>query len=188
MQDQESPVVPSAETARTLAPAKGGQAEPTISPIIAGRAALLEDLKRRNAAGLKVLGSAEILAAEDRKFRVVDVPEWGGEVIVRNLSGTERDSFEASIVQLKGNQQVVSTLNIRAKLAALSIIDPTDPELRRRAFSDEQVNALGEKSADGLSRVYDVAAALSGISKEDTEELAKNSAPAASDGSSLRSH
>lgn len=186
MQEQESPAETGIETARILEPAKG-QSEQTVSPIITGRAALLEDVKRRNAAGLKMLGAVEILAAEDRKFRVVDVPEWGGEVIVRNLSGTERDAFEASIVQMKGNQQVVTTLNIRAKLCALSIIDPTDPELRRRAFSDDQVAALGEKSADGLSRVYDVAAALSGVSKEDTEELAKNSAPAASDDSSLKS-
>lgn len=167
--------------------AQAAETAQTASPVIAGRAALLEDLSSRRSAGLKLLSAADILGVDDRKFRVVAVPEWGGEVVVRNLSGTERDAFEASIVQMKGNQQVVTTLNIRAKLCALSIIDPADPELKRRAFTDEQVAALGEKSADGLSRVYDVAAALSGVSKEDTEELAKNSALAASDDSSLKS-
>src|SRR6185436_13449688 len=107
-----------------------------------------------------------------------------GSVIVRDLTATERDAFEASVVRQQGKEQVVSTLNIRAKLCALSIVDPTDPALSKRAFSDEQVMALGAKSSGALSRVYDVAADLSGISAKDTEELAKNSEGAASADSS----
>jgi hypothetical protein len=45
------------------------------------------------------------------------------------------------------------------------------------------INTLGQKSAAALDRVYEVAARLSKISKEDVDELAKNSGKGRSRGS-----
>lgn len=145
------------------------------------------ELAAREAAGRKTLSAPEILAANHLPIRVVDVPGWGGQVLVRALSGTARDAFEASLVQTTSKGRTVSTSNIRAKLVSLSIIDPADKSLMRRLFTDEQVLALGALSATDLSTVYDVAATLSGISAGDVEELGGNSAAAVSDGSSQKS-
>jgi hypothetical protein len=41
-------------------------------------------------------------------------------------------------------------------------------------FSDQDVTKLGKKSARALDRVFDVSQRLSGITKEDVEDLAKN--------------
>ncbi len=113
----------------------------------------------------------EILQADDLEMEVVKVPEWGGEVLVRGLTGTERDAFEGSIITLKGKQSSMNMQNVRAKLVARSIVD----EYLERLFSDADVEALGKKSAAALDRVFSVAQRLSGVSDEDVEELAKNS-------------
>jgi hypothetical protein len=60
--------------------------------------------------------------------------------------------------------------NVRARLAAASIVD----ENGARMFSDEEIEALGGKSAMALDRVFKAAQRLSGLAPEDVEELAGN--------------
>ena len=54
---------------------------------------------------MPILNKAAILAAEDLKTETVAVPEWGGEVRVRTLTGTERDAFESGLVAEGGKAQ-----------------------------------------------------------------------------------
>lgn len=132
------------------------------------------------------------------KTRVLDVPEWGGEVLICELTGASRDRFEAESMQFAANGTArPNLLNIRAKLCALSIVDPTDFEtipttiehgteivhesvryalkpgcVPRRMFSDAEIADLGQQSAAALNRVFDAAQKLSGITKADIDELA----------------
>lgn len=122
------------------------------------------------------LSREEILGANDRKTRDVSVPEWGGSVCVRALSGTERDAYEAGIVQLRGDgTKLVNLKNLRGRLVSLACVDDEG----NRLFSDEDAIALGDKSASALERVFEVARRLSGLSEDDVEELAEtfDSAP-----------
>ena len=114
------------------------------------------------------LSRDDILKAQDIKIELVEVPEWGGQVYVKGMTGTERDAFESSIVQTRGKNSSVNMVNIRAKLAAQTICD----EAGERLFSDADIRALGKKSANALQRVFDVAQKLSGITSDDVEELA----------------
>ncbi len=132
-------------------------------------------------AGAKVLSPADILTAEDLPTKWVYVPGWKGKVLIRALSGTDRDFFESTIVRTNGKKRESNTENIRAKLCQLSIINPDNP--KELMFSRKQIDALGKKSAADLDIVYTAAAELSGLSDKDVEELAGNSA-AGSDGSS----
>lgn len=125
-----------------------------------------------------------ILDAPDINTEDVAVPEWGGTVRVKGLTGAGRDRFEAAMVgqsQGKGRNKSrqVNLDNIRARMAALSIVG----EDGDRLFSEADVRSLGEKSAAALQRVFDVAQRLSGLSEDDVEELAGNS-DAAQSGSS----
>jgi len=120
---------------------------------------------------MKLLSRDDILGAQDLPSEDVDVPEWGGCVRVRGLTGAERDAFEAEIVQMRGRDTHVNLRNVRAKLVARSIVD----EDGKRIFGDADVHALGKKSAVALQRVFEVAQRLSGLTGEDMEELAKNS-------------
>ena len=109
--------------------------------------------------------------ASELKTETVSVPEWGGDVLVRELTGTERDSYEAGIVGDKtGKDRRINLQNIRARLVALSMIDP---ESHQRMYSDREINILGNKSAAALNRVFEVCQKLSGLTDADVEELAE---------------
>jgi hypothetical protein len=116
------------------------------------------------------LTKQNILDAQDLKTETVAVPEWGGEVIVRGMTGAERDRFEASIVQTKGKDQTLNMVNIRAKLASLTICD----EDGKRLFTEADIAKLSGKSASALQRIFAVAQKLSGIGEADVKELAES--------------
>ena len=124
-----------------------------------------------------LLNRQQILEALDLEYEVVSVPEWGGQVRVKGLTGMERDAFEASLIVTAGKIQKMDTQNIRAKLCGLCMVD----EEGARLFNDQDVALLGRKSAAALDRVYEVAARLSKITKEDVEEIAGNSGSVRSD-------
>lgn len=133
-----------------------------------------------------LLSREQILEADDLARELVNVEEWGGHVYVRALTGAERDAFEQSLVEERivgrGRQRettrTVNMRNARAKLCALTICD----EQGERLFTDADVQDLGKKSAAALTRVYEVAARLSGLTDEDMEELTGNSDDDPSDG------
>ena len=113
------------------------------------------------------LSREDILKVDDLEVRDVDVPEWGGTVRVRALSGTDRDAYDASRMERREDGTFVATLeNSRAKLVARSVVDDNGVLL----FSDVDVVALG--------RVFELAAELSGLASGD--EVAGNSEAATS--------
>ncbi|MFE7797058.1 hypothetical protein [Nocardia sp. NPDC057440] len=116
---------------------------------------------------MSLLSRESILTADDRNHEDVEVPEWGGTVRVRAMSGFERDKFETGMIERRGGKQVENFTNLRARLVALVLID----EDGKRLFSDKDVHQLGTKSAAALDRVYTTAQKLNGISNADVEEL-----------------
>jgi hypothetical protein len=115
----------------------------------------------------RLLDAATILAKAQLPHEDVEVPEWGGTVRVRALSGTERDRYEAGFVMLRGNTRTVTTENFRSRLVAMACID----EDGNRLFTDAQVKELGLLNAGALDRVFAVAQRLSGLRDEDMKEL-----------------
>jgi hypothetical protein len=115
-----------------------------------------------------LLSKGQILDAEDLTTEDVEVPEWGGTVRVRSLTGTERDKFETDMVDKHGKATKLG--DIRARLAALCMVDAKG----QRLFSDAEAHALGKKSGAALERVSSVAMRLAGLTQDDVEELAGN--------------
>jgi hypothetical protein len=118
----------------------------------------------------------QILAAKLPEAVEVDVPEWGGTVLVRGMTGKERADYVATTVLTRGRQTVTDWSNLQAKLVGRCIVD----EDGKRLFADADIEELGNQSAAALERVFDVAAKASGLSNEDMEQLAGNSAAAES--------
>lgn len=108
-----------------------------------------------------------ILAINDIQQEVVDVPEWGGKVLVRGMTGSQRDQFERTVITTKGKNVETNWEHFRAKLLVWTIVDAEG----KRIFNDSDIVALGRKSAVAMSRVFEVASNLSGLSSEDVEEL-----------------
>jgi len=119
---------------------------------------------------MALLTAEQILAASDIKTETVPVPEWGGEVNVRGLTGAQRDAFEESMFVGRGKDRKENFANLRARLIVLCAVN----EQGQPIFTEKQVDALSKKSAAALDRVFEAAQRLSGLSKKDTEDLAGN--------------
>jgi len=114
-----------------------------------------------------MLTREQILGAVDLPRKLVQVPEWGGEVYVRTMTGAERDAWEVGVAE--SNKTGVKT--IRARLAAMVIVD----EGGERLFSEKDIPDLQLKSCAALDRVFEAADRLNHITGRDIAELAKNS-------------
>ena len=112
----------------------------------------------------------QILAVADIKTEEVQVPEWGGSVFVRGLTGAQRVKFEMKVVEHRGTKQIWHRENIRARIIVMSVVDDKGELL----FSEKDIKAVSEKAAGALERIFNVAQRLSGLSKQDVAELAKN--------------
>lgn len=122
----------------------------------------------------------QILEANDLKVEEVDVPEWGGSVNVRTMTGADRDAFEASLFQVQADgSRKPNVANMRPRLAALTIVDDSG----NRIFDEEDVQALSRKSAAALEKVCTVAQRLNGIGWKAEDDAAKNSEAGLSEGS-----
>lgn len=121
----------------------------------------------------------QILAAVDLKVEAVEVPEWGGTVYLRNLSGKARDQFESTRFRMVNGKAEIIHANTRASLLALSICDAQG----NLQMQKSDVEALGEKNGAVLDRLFDVAQHLSGMHPKDLEERTKNLSPAQNDNS-----
>lgn len=118
---------------------------------------------------MAVLNRAQILAPRELETEVVNVPEWGGDVIVRALTGTERDQFEAGFIK-EGGKGEMTLENTRARLVALSVVDDSG----QRLFGIDDIDLLGQQPAAALDRVFFVARRLSHLSNEDLAALVKS--------------
>ena len=128
----------------------------------------------------KYLGK-EILEIDDIVFEEVDVPEWGGIMLVQSLSGAERDAYELSIIVIKGKKTSLDMKNMRARLVAMSVID--GETTRNRVFSDRDVTKLGNKSGKALDRVFSVCQRISGLESDSLQGALENLALTPGEGS-----
>jgi len=117
------------------------------------------------------LSRKDILEVNDLTTRVVPIPEWKGDVIIKMMTGTERDQFEDSLFEGRGKDRKSNYKNLRAKLLSMCLVG----EDGKRLFSDKDIESLGGKSAKALDRLYTIATELNGIGAKEEEALTKNS-------------
>lgn len=121
-----------------------------------------------------------ILAAPDVQTREVDVPEWGGTVFIKGMTGAEQDAFEAANRRADGEPNLT---NVRARYLTRCIVNETGT----RIFAEQDAAALGKKSSAAIQRLWAVASELNGTSDETRAAMEGNSeAPeAGADSSSI---
>lgn len=107
-----------------------------------------------------------ILSVDDLPRELVKVPEWGGDVYVRTMTGAERDKWEIEVATSKQK----ASESVRAMIAALTVCDENSNLL----FTIQDVEALSKKSAAALDRVMDAAMRLNKLYGSDIEGLEKN--------------
>lgn len=109
------------------------------------------------------LSKHSILAADDLKVRMIDVPEWGGQVGVKVISGTARDKFESFYSEKNMD-------NFRVRFLAEALCD----EKGEKLFTDADVEDLGKKSSIVINRLFGEAFSHSAFTGERVDELGKD--------------
>ncbi|KVK77969.1 hypothetical protein [Burkholderia sp. MSMB1498] len=119
-----------------------------------------------------ILNRAAILAANDLATVTVDVPEWGGAVIIRSMTGAQRDAYETSLMTKDASgRYTIDTENMRAKLVIFTAVDETGTPL----FTPDDLPAFAGKNAAVIERLFVAAQRINGLSKDAVADAEKNS-------------
>ena len=110
---------------------------------------------------MSVLNLDQILALDDRPVKTVPVKAWGGEVLMRPMSGAERDEFDSFVVKQKGDPR-----GIRAALIAMTLCDAAG----KRVLSLADAPKLAERSSEVLAALEQEALVLNGLRVEAAEK------------------
>jgi len=125
---------------------------------------------------MNLLTADQILGAA-LAFTDVQVPEWGGTVRVRSMTGADREAFHESLPKTVDGKTPLTAF--QASLVASTVVDGAGKLL----FTPDQVARLREVSASALERVAAEAMQLNGLGVNAVEEEVKNSAAGQSDAS-----
>ena len=106
--------------------------------------------------------------------RTVNVPEWGGDVIVRSLTSPERDEFDLLVTEASEQKRY-------SKLMVKVIIMATIDDDGNQAFTDDDTDALLAQDRDLIERVFNEVRRVSRLLISDVDEAEKNSDGEASD-------
>ena len=100
----------------------------------------------------------------------VDVPEWGGTVLVRELTAGEVDEMGFSMATPDGSLDATKAKSFRIKAAAWCIVD----EDGKSVFTEKDIRELGQKSHSAIERITNAIMEISNIGGEVEEEEPKN--------------
>lgn len=131
---------------------------------------------------MALLGKKQIDDSVDRKWEDVDVPEWGGQVRLMELSSADRGYLEAGTVVAQGSTaqvKVESLKTYREKLVAFGLVD----EGFERLYSNKEISELGKKSGKVIERLAAKVQELSGMGRFAVKEAEGNSDATPSDSS-----
>jgi hypothetical protein len=122
----------------------------------------------------------EFLGFKDVVIEAVAVKEMKTTLFVRSLSAAEKARWEMDPLSVDNNakdgQRSVKFAKDRMVTARERLVEiATCNEDGSNFFKSGDAAQIGGKNANIISTLYDVAARLSGISKEDLEQVAKNS-------------
>lgn len=110
-----------------------------------------------------------IIDAKDLATTTVRVDEWGIDVTVRMMTGTERHTLYA-----EANKSGSFDLKIfEPLLATLTMVD----ENGVRLFADDEVAIIAAKSAGAVKKVFDASAQLNQLNAGAVDAAIKNSVP-----------
>jgi len=122
------------------------------------------------------LTKEQIFSASDANLLKLHVPEWKGDVYVRVMTVGERDAYENEWQR----KRETGVDDFRTKFLVRCLVN----ESGERLFDNGDVQRLSQKSAKVMNRIWLAAMEHNNLSDESIEELAKNSDPGPTAGSS----
>ncbi|VVE28185.1 hypothetical protein PPN31114_03512 [Pandoraea pneumonica] len=121
----------------------------------------------------------QILAADDLAVESVPVPEWGGDVRVRMMSGEQRDQLTAMMVAASDASQNVTAVRFGQMVVSLCLVDDDGALL----FGADRLDELRKKQPHVIERLALHAIRINGLGPGAVEEAKKPSETIQSSGS-----
>lgn len=116
-----------------------------------------------------LLTAEEILNTPDLPTKQIWVPEWDADILIRCMTGRERDEFENWLIREKSVDG--GPPNVRARFLSMTICTENSTLI----FTPAQIDALGEKSGAALERLFAEAQIYNRVTPADLDELVGNS-------------
>lgn len=115
------------------------------------------------------LTKEEILSVRP-KLQAIEVPEWGGSVLIRPLTLDEQARMADRADRNDKALVIAKAKNVMLPLIMWAIVDEEENPL----FDKNDVDRLVKTPASALLRLQDEIMRLSGLTKEAREEIEKN--------------
>ena len=114
----------------------------------------------------------DILKIDDLKREAVDIPEWGGSIYVRELTGAERSELFALWKQDESDEkQVQDSFAIIVATVRLTACAEDGKPL----FNADDILRIRNLNAKVLDKIYKEAAKINGFGADGIKEAKKNS-------------
>jgi hypothetical protein len=109
-----------------------------------------------------MLNRDSILKAKDLKTIELEVKEWGGTIKLQTMTGHDRQEYYKTTAGKDGPKNVMEALII-----ACAVDDKGAP-----LFTSADITELSKKSAIAISRVFEAAAELNGLTQKAVDDIA----------------
>lgn len=112
----------------------------------------------------------EILTAGAVPRETLHVPQLNGKVIIRGMSSAERDEMDMENAIHQQEHGYIDFKKWRARVVSKCLVDENDNLLVK---NQADIDALAGVRGDAVEKMYELAAKLSGISKDDENAVKK---------------
>jgi len=115
------------------------------------------------------LSKDAILAAKDTDVHEVEVPEWGGTILLRSMTGEQRNNYEFWAHQ-QSKADSPDYRGIRERLIICCAVDSEGQPL----FGETDLAALASKNSEVIDRLHERCQQICGMDADAVEDAAKN--------------
>ena len=123
-----------------------------------------------NGGNMDDLTRDKILKADDLPLERVEVPEWGGVVYMRVLTGKQRDEIE----QLATDRKAAKRFECKELIARLVAMSLCDKKGKLLFGGHDDAIKLNEKSSAVITRLFRIVQRISKISDNDLKEMSSD--------------
>lgn len=116
------------------------------------------------------LNREQILGADDLPTEELEIPEWGGTVLLKALNGEQREEIEVRSHKAKASGDALGWKGLKTLTATFALVD----EAGKPLFTAKDIAALAKKSSAALDRIFERVLSQNAMRKEDAEALAGN--------------
>ncbi|MBC8587112.1 MULTISPECIES: hypothetical protein [Tissierellales] len=115
---------------------------------------------------MALLSRSQILEAQDIKTKKINVPEWGGEIMIKQLSAKENDDIVMNMVNVKkmaakqlskksneNYEEAVNEVAIKNQKIMMIVKSVVDENMKQ-LFTEADIELLATKNTSVIEKVY----------------------------------